>query len=182
MLMPPLPQRYEAGHDNCAGSTCGVHDRNRGCPSRLNTRTLPAVCGCTPPASPRRARCSADQLAIIRDRLKRIQPGISASRAPLRPPRPGATSGLQRAARARAGMRVSSFCVRRALKGNPLHGHKGRITGISAAHSAFPAVSQSGAGGARTHDRRIMRPTPTVGTSCGWSRRVAYSHAKALAV
>ena len=33
----------------------------------------------------------------------------------------------QRAARARAGKRASSFCVRRALKADPLASHKGRI-------------------------------------------------------
>ena len=71
-------------------------------------------------------------------------------------------------------MRVSSFCVRRALKGNPLHGHKGRITGISAAHSALPAVSQSGAGGARTHNRRIMSPPQVVEVSSSSSSQVAY--------
>jgi hypothetical protein len=42
-------------------------------------------------------------------------------------PDPERPLGLERAARARAGKPVSSFCVRRALKAGPLASHKGRI-------------------------------------------------------
>jgi len=42
-----------ADHDNWAGSTYGLHDRNRGCPSRPWTPgPLPTACGWTPWASP----------------------------------------------------------------------------------------------------------------------------------
>jgi len=42
----------------------------------VNTRTASHSLRLNAVGIARRARCSADQLAIIRDRLKRIQPGI----------------------------------------------------------------------------------------------------------
>ncbi len=42
----------------------------------VNTRTASHSLRLNAVGIARRARCSADQLAVIRDRLKRIQPGI----------------------------------------------------------------------------------------------------------